>query len=774
MYKINLSVRKLVEYVYRSGDLDNTYMSNIRAMEGIDIHKKLQEKEEDGYNKEYYLKYQLEYNDILLAIEGRADGIYTDENIVYIDEIKSTYKNIGEIDDENITHWAQAYMYGYMYCKLNNIEQIGIRLRYCNVENYQTKEFKRIFLLNDLQLIIFEIIERYSNWAKLTVRWQDIRKKSIKSMEFPFDKYRKGQREMAVAVFQTIKEGKNIFIQAPTGIGKTISTIFPTIKYLGNKKLDKIYYLTAKSSTKEIALENIKQLCMKGLKIKTVVITAKEKICFKEECICDKENCQYANKYFDKINNVLYESFKNYDIFSREIIENIARKYEVCPFELTLDLSLISDFTICDYNYFYDPRVSLKREFSEENNETVVLIDEAHNLTDRAREMYSAELLKSEFLDLSRPLKGNFDKEYKAIRNVNAALLELANKNGDNQNIVIDEPEKVLMNLKKMNTILDKWLSKNKKNENYKNILDLFFKSLSFLRISELYNEDFCYYTDMKGDFKIKIYCMDPSNILKSINKKIKSAVFFSATLIPLRYYKNILGGVDEDNIIKFESPFDKEKFDLIINSEISMKYVDRDKNIDSICLLIYNFINIRKGNYLIFFPSYKFMKDVYETYCQYYNVNSIYVQRQNMTEGEQNEFLNLFNLKNEITAFVVLGGTFSEGIDLIEDKLIGAVILGAGVPQINFQRDLIMKRYNNKYKTGYEFAYMFPGFSKVLQASGRVIRTENDKGTVLLVDNRFLEERYKILFPDSWDYYIEIKNSLELEIELTKFWEEI
>ncbi len=773
MYSINLSVRALAEYAFKSGHLDNTYMSNSRAMDGIEIHKRLQDMEDLGYEKEYFLKKEVEYKDMLFVLEGRADGIYREEKLFFVDEIKSTFLNEEDIREDNATHWCQAYIYAYIYASLNNLDAMGIRLRYCNVETFKTVEFVKTMDFEQLEKQLFKALEKYHYWARTIMEWKVLRKNSIKELDFPYKSYRQGQREMSVSVYESIKDRKNIFVQAPTGIGKTISTLYPAIKYMGHKTLDMIYYMTAKSTTKEVALSTVRDLSKRGMKLKTVVITAKEKICFMDECNCDKDYCPYANGYFDRINEALKYSFDEYDIYSRETIEEISKKFKVCPFEFTLDLSLASDLTICDYNYFYDPRASLKRGFGEENKSTVVLIDEAHNLPDRARNMYSAELFKNDFLEISRPLKKRFKKDYNAMRKVNKAMLEVKHSVEETGFSVIEEPDMLLNALRNMNRTLDEWLKRNKKNENYSSVLDLFFQSSSFLKMSELYCGDFDYYAGDEDGFKVKLFCKNPSNVLREINETVRSVVFFSATLIPLKYYSSILGGKDDDNVIRFNSPFDSKSLDLILNRGISMKYREREKNAEKICLLINRYINVKKGNYIIFFPSYTHMREISDLYSQYFDMDNITVQKPNMTEDEYGKLISGFYKSDKRVVFSVIGGVLSEGIDLVEEFLIGVMILGVGLPRINFESDLVMEYYRERYNTGFEFSYMYPGFNKVLQASGRVIRTERDTGTVLLVDDRYTEYRYRKLFPDSWKQYKMINNLSELENELVEFWRE-
>ncbi|PKM70535.1 MAG: ATP-dependent helicase, partial [Firmicutes bacterium HGW-Firmicutes-18] len=477
MDKISISVRKIVEYAYRSGHLDITYRSTTRALEGIDVHKKLQGLEGQGYEKEYYLSFIVPYKEIQFEITGRADGVFTLDGLHYIDEIKSTTLSPEDIGDGGMVHWGQAYLYAYMFLCLNDFDEMGIRLRYYNVETKETTVLTQTKGKIELEQIAVEILDKYHDWARLLIQSDLLFVDSAKVLDFPYSTYRKGQRKMAVSVYETIKKKKRIFLQAPTGIGKTISTLYPALKLMGQDEVEKIYYLTARSSAKEVAFDTMRIITDKGVRVKSVLITAKEKICFMEECQCHKDYCQYAENYFDKINGALFDAIQNYDLFSRDIIENIARKHQVCPFELTLEISLYSDVTICDYNYFYDPRVSLRRGFGEESVKTVVLVDEAHNLPDRAREMYSADLVRSEFLEVSRPLKDSWKKVYKSIRGINKILLELSKEVDTDGTTVIELPESLPHKLRTMTNVLDEWLGKNKGNKHHKEVLDLYFRA---------------------------------------------------------------------------------------------------------------------------------------------------------------------------------------------------------------------------------------------------------------------------------------------------------
>ncbi len=774
MDNIKLSVRELVEFVYKSGDINVKNLSPERAMEGIKAHKILQSLMGENYQKEYFLKREFTVNNIQFIIEGRADGIISENNEIIVDEIKSTYTNLDFIEKNyNEAHIAQAKCYAYIYCLDNEINNISIQLRYYNLDTEKTKTIPYNYDLKELELFFYELLNSYIEWAQTIIDLKKERERSINDLKFPFDYYRKGQRDFSVAVFSTIKEGKKLFSQAPTGVGKTISVLFPAIKSMNYKNNTKVYYLTAKSSTKTIAFNTVKMMVHKGLSLRTTVITAKDKICFMEETNCDPEYCPYARGYYDRLNIPLKDSVKNNCLFDREYIEETARKYDLCPFELSLDLGYMSDAVICDYNYYFDPRVALQRDDVFKNTNDILLIDEAHNLEDRTRDMYSPELIKEDFYELYKKMKKTNKKLSSTLLNINKKFIEIKKESEGEPKILEGEPTDLTSSIRKFSTIAEEFIN-DKKNENIPDeLIDMYFKSTFFIKISEIADSNFCYYVDFIGNkTKVKLFLIDPSSVLKEILKNAWSSIFFSATLTPLKYFRYILGGEDDDHILKIKSPFDDENLSLMITSDISMKYTEREANIESACCYINKLISEKKGNYMVFFPSYSFMGKIYETYENLYDTSNIILQNQGLNEEEQTEIVDKFKSQTGLVLFTVVGGVFSEGIDLPLEKLIGAVIIGTGIPQISFERNIIKGFFDEKYNSGYDFAYKYPGFNKILQSAGRVIRTENDRGTVLMIDSRLCQMTYIKLFPEHWKHYKKINNVNNLINEVKLFWD--
>ncbi|MDR7871069.1 MAG: ATP-dependent DNA helicase [Tissierellaceae bacterium] len=770
---IKISVRNLIEFVLRSGDIDNSFMSTTRALEGTLAHQKVQKSYGHEYSPEVTLKHSFSYGEYLLEIEGRADGIFKFPEEIIIDEIKSTTRDLEDIEEDyNHLHWAQAKCYAYIYALQNELENISIQLSYFHIESEELKIFRRSFSFVDLEIFFIDIIESYIKWAKLTFDWTGIRDSTILDMDFPFKNYRKGQRELAVAAYKSIKEGKNLFAQAPTGIGKTMSTLFPSIKNVGEGSISKIFYLTAKTITREIPMKSMELLMNNGLRAKTLVITAKDKICLNDEVKCNPRDCSYAKGHYDRVNDAIMDLFKNEDMISRDIIISYANKHNVCPFEFSLDISLWADVIICDYNYVFDPQVSLKRFFDGLTRDFAFLIDESHNLVDRSREMFSAEINKADFLDLKGIFKDKYPSLYKAMNKCNNIMNNLKKEIDKKSYYQREEITDFYYPIKRIITLMEPWLIGEKEHEDYERVMDFYFKLISFIKISDLYDEHYVTSIEvMDRDMIIKLYCVDSSYLLNESLRKGKSGIFFSATLTPLEYHMDLLGGNKDDYFIRLSSPFPRENLSLLIRDNISTRYKDREMTYLEIVESIEVFTLSKKGNYFVFFPSYAYMRHVYDIFLERNPDFNITIQEGNMTEIQREEFLNRFNEEDDLIAFAVMGGIFSEGIDLVGDKLIGAVIIGVGLPQICFDRDIIKDYFNGKQNLGFEYAYMYPGVTKILQSAGRVIRSEEDRGALLLIDDRFGTYRYKELFPREWSHYKFVKDNYTIKKNLELFW---
>lgn len=773
---IKISVRDLVEFVLQTGDIISGFTGSSRNVDAIKAHQTIQNSYSEGYNAEVTVKHITEHEGIVIEVNGRIDGVMDKNGAVTIDEIKTTMRDLSDVkEDYNLLHWAQAKCYAYIYCVQNSYEKIGVQLTYYNLDTSEIKYFNQELTLNELENFYYDIIKKYIKWAKITYEFQQIRNDSILNIKFPHKEFRNGQRDLSVRVFRIAKDGGKLFAQAPTGTGKTVATLFPAIKALGEEHVSKIFYLTAKNITGTLAENTMDLMRKNGLRIKTITLTAKDKICFKDETNCNPDYCEFAKGHFDRVKNAIEDIYEE-DLFSKEVIECYARKHKICPFEFALDLTLWSDCIIGDYNYVFDPRVYLKRFFLDNSGDFIFLVDEAHNLVDRSREMFSAELMKKDFYEIKKITKGIYQELYKSTDKINKFFIEEKKAIEGNYITTKEAPKEIYPLLRNFQTAAEKTLLKNTEITFKSELLDLYFAVLAFLRTSESYDERFVtYFEKLENDFKMKLFCLDPSYLLSECAKRGKAIVFFSATLSPMDYFIKILGGNLEDLVIKLKSPFPKENLLLMLNDNVSTKFSNREKSYEKVVMSIYTVICQKTGNYLVFFPSYKYLKEVHDSFNQIFPKINTIVQSSGMKEEAREEFLSEFKEKNAETliGFAVMGGVFGEGIDLTGDKLSGAIIVGVGLPQICLERDIIREYFQIEKNEGFEYAYVYPGINKVMQAVGRVIRTHKDIGVVLLIDERFSKASYKKLLPNEWKPMYRIKNNTLAAEKIRDFWKE-
>ncbi len=726
-----------------------------------------------------------------------------------------------------MVHLAQAKCYAYIYAKQNSLPFIRVRMTYCNIETGELQYFFRDYRLQDLEKWFEGLMKSYQKWADYEVEWKEKRQQSIRQIDFPFP-YREGQKELITYVYQTLYHKRKLFIEAPTGVGKTLSTVFPSVKAVGEGMAEKLFYLTAKTITRTVAEEAFSILRERGLLFKTVILTARDKICFLEEAECNPVACPYAKGHFDRINDAVYDMLTHEVSFTRELIEAYAQKHRVCPFEMCLDMSLFADGVICDYNYVFDPHVYLKRFFAEgAGREYIFLVDEAHNLVDRGREMYSAELRKEDFLELKKEVRIYDKKMGSLLERCNRQLLTY--KKECETYKVLESIDPFILAVNKLAAQMERFLEDHDDSPVRKAVLEFYFEISHFLLIYDKLDDKYVMYDEMQddGSFLLKLFCVDPSGNLEECMMRARSSILFSATFLPIQYYKSLLGGEKDDYEVYAASVFSPKKRGLFIGSDITSKYTRRGPGeYFRAASYIKEITAQKKGNYLIFFPSHAFLKQVYEVYLEafYEEEREICIlQETRMGEKEREDFLRKFSRLEEssgeenfteeilteknliieeelmgddliraaepvklediqnqsadsrsLLGFCVLGGIFSEGIDLKQDRLIGAVIVGTGLPQVCNEREIIRRYFDKQSENGFDYAYQYPGMNKVLQAAGRVIRTVDDIGIVALLDERFLQRSYQRMFPREWkDYQVTTCNHAAFHVgEFWKLWE--
>lgn len=757
-HTIQISVRPLVEYVFRSGSITSGFRTATSLTEGTRAHQQVQRDYGENDQKEVQLEAEIPYEDLLFVVEGRCDGLIQEDERIMIDEIKSTSGDLGEITEHTYpVHWAQAKMYAYMYAKLHEIPAMAVRLTYFQVPSGERKQFVQEWNFAQLESFVLEVVAAYAPYANLLREHGERRDRSIRELKFPFPAYREGQRKLAGAVYKSIGEGRRLFAKAPTGIGKTISTLFPSVKAIGEGLLSRIFYLTAKTITRTTAEEAMARMERQGLCMHTVTLTAKDKICFSEAEGCSQMGCAFSEGYYDRINDAILDLLSNETLITRPVVEEYARKHTVCPFEFSLDAAYAADAVICDYNYVFDPRVSFKRMPEDVKKRSVLLIDEAHNLVDRARGMFSAELNKSAFLELQRAYKESNPGLYNTAKRVNNRFKVLRKVSEEEERIVgSQQPEMMVELLEDFSLQAEAELMTGKSGDEADALLECYFAVQGYLRISKLYDDRFVTYAEMSGsEVFLKLFCLDPSYLLQQAGKNYRSSVFFSATLMPLGYYRDMLGAEEEDYSLSIPSPFSSEQLDVRI-LPLSTRFKDRERNSEAIVRMLSALVQEKPVNTLIFLPSYPYMQDIHEAFARMNPEARTLLQGHGMSEEEREAFLNAFQADAEdpLIGFAVMGGIFSEGIDLKGERLSSVVVIGVGLPQLSFENDIIKDYFDRSGKRGYDYAYVYPGMNKVLQAGGRLIRSEQDSGTLTLVDDRFLNRQYGMLLPEEWRHY--------------------
>ena len=790
---IRISVRALVEFILQSGDIDNRIASADKdAMQmGARMHRKIQRQMGSSYHPEVTMKIQVPFEGFTLQIEGRADGVMeTDEGTV-IDEIKGVFKNLDTMKEPVQVHLAQAKCYAFIYGEQNGLDSMGVQMTYCHLETEEIRRFRSEYEMEELRKWFYELTDQYEKWARFQVEWKKLRNQSIKQTEFPYE-YREGQKDLVTSVYRTILRKKKLFIQAPTGVGKTMATVFPAVKAVGEELAEKLFYLTAKTITRTVAQQAF-EILKEGphrengqiseseqMRYKTIVLTAKEKICFCDKAECNPDYCPYAKGHYDRINDAVYEMITETDDLSRSAIEQQAKKWQVCPFELGLDLSLWADAVICDYNYVFDPNARLKRFFGDNvKGEYLFLIDEAHNLVERGREMYSASLYKENIMKVRRLVKERDGKLARQLEDCNKQLLALKRECDGCQ--VLGSAGGIYLKLLSVMAEMERYLEECTEEEIREEVLALYFEVRMFETIYERLDENYMIYSeiDKEGKFQIRLFCVNPSvNLKESLDKGI-STVFFSATLLPIRYYKELLSTEKDDYAVYARSVFDKKNRLLMVGNDVSTRYTRRgEKMYRRYALYLKEMALAKTGNYMAFFPSYRFMEEVYECFLDMVEEENIQldclIQAPYMSEEAREIFLEGFEEERDVSlmGFCVMGGIFSEGIDLSEDKLIGAAIIGTGLPQVCRERELLKEYFDKKEMRGFDYAYVYPGMNKVQQSAGRVIRTEEDRGIILLLDDRFQEKRYKETFPREWEGY-QMCNIKNVKEKIRKFWDQ-
>ncbi|MEY2429826.1 MAG: excision repair protein [Verrucomicrobiota bacterium] len=797
-----VSVRDLVEFVLRRGDLGGKreFVGRDRALEGIRGHQRIQRSRPPDYQTEITVEQEVKAEEFVLRIRGRIDGLLVRSHEILLEEIKTVLGRWDGTSDP--LHWAQTKFYGYLYASQNGLRELVLQLTYLELATGKVTEARQVYTLAELTDFFEATTAIYMDWLRERHKSSVERNRSIGALAFPFTAYRAGQHELVEATYQVLVRGGRLFLAAPTGIGKTMAVLFPAIKALGEAKLERIFYLTARTVGRGVAEKALADLRRNGLHLSAVTLTAREKVCVRQGKPCEMATCPMALGYYDRVKSALREALAREEL-TREVLESVAQKHQVCPFELALDVSVWADAIICDYNYVFDPQVYLRRHFEDEPGEYGLLVDEAHNLVDRAREMYSAELDGEELRAAIRLTRPYVPRLARALTELHGGMQGLSNSAGPLEDTVAvsdvatelnlfpaqakplteeraetevsrEFPEVLTELLEAALAETESWLAQNQETEFREDLLALFFRMHTFRRTADRYDGRFVTLIEKTETVKVRLFCLDPSDLLRQACGRGKATIFFSATLTPVDYYRTLLGGAPDDAVLQLPSPFPSQNLAVLIQDRIETHLKARATSLSEVVTAIGTFIEGKPGNYLVYLPSYHYLNAVRQEFEVRYPTVAVLTQRTGMTEAERDAFLAAFAVEHgeTLAGFAVLGGIFGEGIDLVGERLIGAVIVGVGMPQLCVERDLIRDYFQQLNGRGFDYAYSFPGMNRVLQAVGRVIRSETDRGVVLLIDARFGELRYRRLFPPWWKF-VRVRNPESLSTTLAGFWDQ-
>ena len=776
--QIELSVTELCDMALLGGHIDCRRSSNglkMRAAEGKRVHSLLQSQFGATYHGEVELANTTRLGEVYFHVNGRADGIQCNDGIYVVDEIKTvtSKRYAGGIIDER--HAAQLYCYAYFLCRTKEIPGVRARVVYYDVETddisfiekYVTVEYLREFYHGLLSSIF---------WRAELLRNKFLeRMPTLQSMRFPYGSLRDSQEEMIKECYRDIKRGQRLFCQAPTGIGKTVSTLFPATKCLGEGVADKIFYLTSKASIRREAYSALGKMNDAGARVRSCVISSRESMCICEAAKkrggrlssnCNPDMCPYAAGYYNKVSGALCEIISTGERYDSAAIKATAMRYKICPYELSLDLSELCDVIICDYNYVFSPTVYLKRYFDEnfgKKERYIFLIDEAHNLPDRARDIYSSRLDLCEFkaifdlLERDDRLTDAFEDAFVAFEKLGLLCRDGERYNEAGEKVGYYVSREMPQNFGEALSVFRKkselWLKDNPDHAAYFALEDLNFKIFEYAKICECFDGKYLTFINKEGDeISILLYCLDPSGQLSVALDRAVASVMFSATLTPTEYFADILGGGKNSVTVDFDSPFPPENLCVAAVDGISTRFDDREKSYRRVASCIAATVSARVGNYMVFFPSYSYMEAVGKLFCAKYPKVEVIAQKKNMSYADKEAFLARFAEDGKLRiGFCVLGGSFSEGIDLPGKRLIGAIVVGVGLPGLSSEKNIIRDYYEEKNSQGYDYAYTYPGMNSVLQAVGRVIRRQDDRGIAVLIDDRYAEPKYRALFPKFW-----------------------
>lgn len=744
--QLTLSVREFVAMALQQGDLVSMVRQRISGLEGSRAHSKVQKARPDGYHAEVSIKHTFAFEDTAIRIQGRIDGIYENEEsgLPILEELKSTRVPLDRLEPRP-AHWAQLRVYAHIIALQRQLERVPLRLTYLELPDLAERAFDETPSAAELAAEFERLLQQLLPVLRRQLDWRSQRAAS----DFPFDRFRAGQLEMIRQVYQYPR----LLVEAPTGIGKTMSALYPALKMRQRGLVEQIFFLTARNAGKAAAELAMDALLRAGFRSKSITLTAKDHMCCIDGVRCDPAVCENAIGYYERLDGGIAEMFLH-DRWTPERILEIARRHRLCPFQFSIDLCLWADVIICDYNYVFDPGVWLRPLFDDKTQRKIFLIDEAHNLVDRGRSMFSSELRGGQFMGIYRAVKADEPALARSMNAVNRRIRALK----DTDTVSFELPDRLVNSVKAFVRAGETWLDASAARLDgggggepllswREDFMDLFFEAMNFVQAAERFDRDYRFIQEGVGqrDRRVRIFCVDPGASLAGGMKRAARVVSFSATLVPMDYYLEMTGMAGAA-VLRLPSPFPVDNLAVFVAESVPTVYRRRSESYQPIADLVQRFRAFREGNLLVYFPSYKYLEAVSERL----NLPHL-AQIPRMDAAARADFLDRFQAGGRELGLAVMGGQFGEAIDLVGDRLSGAIIVGVGLPPVGPERDVIRKHFAARGRDGFHYAYTFPGWARVLQAIGRVIRRESDTGAVLLIDERYASPTYRQLFPEHW-----------------------
>jgi Rad3-related DNA helicase len=744
-----IAVRALCEFTAKAGDLDLRFTPSPTALEGIAGHRTVASRRSASYQSEMPL--QGEYRE--LTVKGRADGYDPEQN--RLEEIKTYRGDLQRMPaNHRHLHWAQAKIYGALLCQTLQLPAVNLALVYFDIVSEKETSLVETWSAADLQAFFQQQCELFLSWATQEMAHRTARDQAAQGLRFPHPDFRRGQRHLAESVFKAVSTGRCLMAQATTGIGKTLGTLFPMLKALAPQQLDKLWFLTAKTPGRKLALDAARVLVdsTETLPLRVLELVARDKSCEHLDKACHGESCPLAKGFYDRL-PAARQAASQVTLLNQAALREIALAHQVCPYYLSQEMARWADLVVADYNYYFDFSALLFGLGQANQWKVAVLVDEAHNLVERGRQMYSASLDQGSFNGMRKlapeALKKSLqrlNREWNAVHKEQVAAYQAYAK----------LPDKLLQALSLCTAAIGDYLNDHPQGLDGE-VQRFYFDALQFSRVAELFDQQFLFdisKRELKAGRSLSQLCLRnviPAGFIRPRLTAARSVVMFSATLNPQRYYADLLGLPAETVWIDVESPFRAEQLQVQVVSQISTRFVHRQASLEPIVELMARQFEERAGNYLAFFSSFDYLQQVAQLFAQRYPHIRLWSQSRGMDEGSRQVFLDQFTESSQGIGFAVLGGAFGEGIDLPGARLIGAFIATLGLAQLNPVNEQLKQRMATMFGAGYDYTYLYPGLQKVVQAAGRVIRTQQDQGVVMLIDDRFAEPKVQRLLPGWW-----------------------